>query len=418
MIVDVSPALINGLRTAVAAAPQDIALRLHLAELLVSRGDIGAAIAEIGQALHLEPESGQARALMARALAPAPVAGTDRGAPASGPGPRGPDDGGAPPSGFDWEAAEGEVEHIVEPRYVTSTPEKAGRDGYEAERPRVTLADVGGMEQVKQRLNAAFLAPVRNPGLRKLYGKSLKGGLLLYGPPGCGKTFLARALAGELGADFVSVGISDVLDMYVGQSERNVSALFEQARRRAPCVLFIDELDALGRRRNGGNPSHSTVHQLLTELDNVDTDNEGVFVLGATNQPWDVDPALRRPGRFDRTVLVTPPDASAREAILRSDLEGRPIEGIDTGALAAATDGFSGADMVHLCESAAERALLDSVDRGRARMIGMGDFEEALTEVRSSTGPWLEAARGVAMFANEGGAYDDLVAYLDKGGGR
>jgi SpoVK/Ycf46/Vps4 family AAA+-type ATPase len=275
---------------------------------------------------------------------------------------------------------------------------------------------VGGLADVKKRLDASFLAPLRNPELRALYGKSLRGGLLLYGPPGCGKTFLAKAVAGELGAAFLHVSLADVLDMYIGQSERNVKELFEVARSSAPCVLFLDELDAIGQKRSLTRNSgmRTTVNQLLTELDGVGSDNEGVFVLAATNHPWDVDPALRRPGRLDRTLLVLPPDLDAREAILRTHLRERPVERIDTRKLAKATDGFSGADLAHLCESASENALMDSVGSGTVRMIGMRDFDRALAEIRPSIGPWLETARNVALYANASGEYDDLAKWLRK----
>jgi SpoVK/Ycf46/Vps4 family AAA+-type ATPase len=288
-------------------------------------------------------------------------------------------------------------------------------EAFETERPSLRLADVGGMEAVKERLEVAFLAPMRHPELRRLYGQSLRGGLLLYGPPGCGKTFLARAVAGEMGAHFIVAGISEILDMWLGQSEHNLHELFLQARRNAPCVLFLDEVDALGQKRSqlrGSPAAGRIVNQLLTELDGVAADNEGLFVLAATNQPWDVDAALRRPGRFDRTVLVLPPDAPARASILEYHLRERPVENIDLARLVGRTDRFSGADLAHLCETAAEKALIESVRGGVVRMIGMADFEAALREVRPSTGPWFSSARGVAMFANEGGAYDELVAYF------
>ena len=195
------------------------------------------------------------------------------------------------------------------------------------ERPAVRLADVGGMEEVKQRLELAFLGPMRNPQLARAFGASMSGGLLLYGPPGCGKTFIARAVAGELGARFFPVGISDVLDMWVGSSERNLAEMFAAARRAAPCVLFFDEVDALGQKRSHLTHSSSmrnTVNQLLSEMDSLGNRNDGVFVLAATNHPWDVDPALRRPGRFDRMLLVLPPDAAARAAILAYHLRERP----------------------------------------------------------------------------------------------
>lgn len=145
-------------------------------------------------------------------------------------------------------------------------------------------------------------------------------------------------------------------------------------------------------------------------------DNGGVFVLGATNHPWDVDPALRRPGRFDRTMLVLPPDREAREAIFRYHLRNRPLDSIDIRRLAKRTDGLSGADIAHVCESAAEVALLDSVETGIPRMITMTDLETALADVRPSIDPWLDVARNVALFANGSGEYDDLARYLRRHG--
>jgi SpoVK/Ycf46/Vps4 family AAA+-type ATPase len=285
---------------------------------------------------------------------------------------------------------------------------------FDVARSALRLADVAGMSAVKQRLEAAFLAPMGNPELRRLYGKSLRGGLLLYGPPGCGKTFIARAVAGELGAHFISVSFADVIDMFVGQSERNIHELFGLARRNAPCVLFLDEVDALGQKRSQlrNTPMRSAVNQLLLELDDVSASNEGVFLLAATNHPWDVDSALRRPGRFDRTLLVLPPDEAAREAVFRFHLRDRPVERIDLVRLASLTDGYSGADIAHICETASEHALLDSVRLGTPRLIGQHDVEAAISEVRQSLGPWLDTAKNVARYANEGGAYNDLADYL------
>ncbi|HWD09327.1 MAG TPA: ATP-binding protein, partial [Actinomycetota bacterium] len=284
----------------------------------------------------------------------------------------------------------------------------------DVERPTITLADVGGLVDVKRRLETSFLGPMRNPELRRMYGKSLRGGLLLYGPPGCGKTFLARAVAGELGARFFGIGLHDVLDMWLGKSERNLHEVFETARRHAPCVLFLDEVDALGMKRT--NLAHSAgrgvVVQLLSELDSSRSDNEGVFVLGATNQPWDIDPALRRPGRFDRTLLVLPPDAPARASILEFHMRQRPVGKLEFRKLAEATPGYSGADLRLVCESASELALEESLRTGAARSIEMRDFDKALREMAPSTRPWFEVARNYAQFANEGGAYDDLLAYM------
>jgi SpoVK/Ycf46/Vps4 family AAA+-type ATPase len=393
-------ALLDSLRAAVAAAPDDAPLRIHLAGLLLDRGDVGEALQHVGAVLRADPTSEQALALMARAAPPAPAA----------PPP-------AEEGEFDWEHAESELEDVLPPMFVRGEPADATGDGeWEVERVAVKLEDVGGLADVKERLEIAFLGPLRNPELRRLYGKSLRGGLLLYGPPGCGKSFVARALAGELDAGFVSLSIHAVLDMWVGKSERNLHDIFQLARRNAPCVLFIDELDALGQRRSQlhHTPMRTTVNQLLSELDGLDAVNEGVFVLAATNHPWDVDTALRRPGRFDRMVLVLPPDSAAREAIFRTHLKERPVANIDLGRLARTSDGLSGADIAHVCETAAELALADAVRTGEHRLIEMRDVEAALGQVRPSTGPWFEAARNVVLFANENGVYDDLLAYLKR----
>jgi AAA+ superfamily predicted ATPase len=424
--------VVDSLRIALSARPEDTALRLALARRLLDSGDLPAAMAEAATALQHDPGCAEARDFMLSAVsAPRPAiaeatAPAETAAAAASPAQADPAEAAAPstPGDFDWSAAEDQVSDVIGPRFVAEPTAGSDSDApagpepdeaFETERPSLRLAEVGGMEAVKERLEVAFLAPMRNPELRRVYGKSLRGGLLLYGPPGCGKTFIARAVAGEMGAHFIVAGISEILDMWLGQSEHNLHELFMQARRNAPCVLFLDEVDALGQKRSqlrGSATAGRIVNQLLTELDSVASDNEGLFVLAATNQPWDVDSALRRPGRFDRTVLVLPPDPPARASILEYHLRERPVEKIDLARLVAQTDRFSGADLAHLCETAAEKALIESARSGVVRMIGMSDFEAALREVRPSTGPWFSSARGVAMFANEGGAYDELVAYF------
>ncbi|WP_460782694.1 ATP-binding protein [Microbacterium tumbae] len=393
---------------AVTNAPEDMALRLHAVELLVERGLLAEAIPHLGILLAADPSNGRALELMRWALA-----GGSRPSEHDAP----PVDAVGAGSGYDWGAAEEQVADIVGPAFVESAPSGTSPVEPEAERPTLTLADVGGMEQVKDRLTASFLAPLRNPELRRLYGKRLRGGLLLYGPPGCGKTYLARALAGELGASFLTLQLTDVLDPFLGVSEQNLHEQFQRARRHAPCVIFLDEVDALGQRRTGmgSTPMRGVVAQLLEELDGMSAGgNEGVYILAATNQPWDVDPALRRPGRLDRMVLVLPPDQPAREAIFRTHLRDRPIEGVDVVDLARRTEGYSGADIAHICESATETALLDSVHTGETRHIRMSDLLDAVNTVRSSIGDWLTSARNIALFGNSGGMYDDLKDYLKR----
>jgi AAA+ superfamily predicted ATPase len=437
--------LLDSLRNAVTAMPDDVPLRLHLATMLLRAGHRDEAVRHLGAVLQRDPGNAEAmRMLTSPAEVSGPPAspsadvdtsperahGSASAAPGSAPAQDIPDGipdgipgdgtGSGTGDGYDWSQAEDELRDVLPAMFVGDAGSvSAGLDearAYDAEHTGLTLADVAGLDEVKKRLEAAFLAPMRNPELRKLYGKSLRGGLLLYGPPGCGKTFIARAVAGELGARFITVSFADLIDMFVGRSERNIHELFEVARRNSPCVVFLDEVDAIGQKRSQlrNTPMRSAVNQLLLELDDVASDNSGVFLLAATNHPWDVDSALRRPGRFDRTLLVLPPDGPAREGVFRYHLRDRPVAGIDLAKLSRLTDGYSGADIAHVCETAAERALLDSVRRGEPRLIGQADLEDSVGEVRPSLGTWFETARNVALFANEGGAYDDLVAYLRK----
>jgi AAA+ superfamily predicted ATPase len=451
--------LLDSLRNAVAAMPDDVPLRLHLATMLLRAGQRDEAVRHLGAVLQRDPGNTEAMRMLTSPAessgpptvptaeldsSPERVRGSASPAPGAPPAPDGPPgtfqsgpsdteppesaaaetgaagNGGKGAEGYDWSQAENELKDVLPAMFVGEAGSvSAGIDearAYDAEHTGLTLADVAGLDEVKKRLEAAFLAPMRNPELRKLYGKSLRGGLLLYGPPGCGKTFIARAVAGELGARFITVSFADLIDMFVGRSERNIHELFEVARRNAPCVVFLDEVDAIGQKRSQlrNTPMRSAVNQLLLELDDVSSDNTGVFLLAATNHPWDVDSALRRPGRFDRTLLVLPPDGPAREGVFRYHLRDRPVGGVDLAKLSRLTDGYSGADIAHVCETAAEQALLDSVRRGEPRLIGQADLEGAVGEVRPSLGTWFETARNVALFANEGGAYDDLVAYLRK----
>ena len=392
--------LLQSMLAAVEARPDDLPLRLHLCQLLLDAGRGPEAVPHLAVVLQRQPDDARTQAMMARALGGETT-------------PQG--------SGVDWGALEEQFSESVPPRFVRSGQEPdpvLGHDDrtFDVESSTIRLADVGGMVEVKKRLEMAFLAPMRNEKLRNLFGKSLRGGLLLYGPPGCGKTFLARAVAGEMGARFISISIVDVLNMWIGQSERNLHDIFLAARGNAPCVIFLDEVDALGHKRSQLHSSSMRTlgNQLLAELDGMEGDNDGVFVLAATNAPWDVDPALRRPGRLDRTVLVAPPDAAARAAIITYHHASGPSRPSTWTGSSRATEDFSGADLAHLCETAAEYAMQDSIARNEVRMIEQRDFEAALREVRPSTKTWMVTARNVATFANEGGVYDELAKYLKQ----
>jgi SpoVK/Ycf46/Vps4 family AAA+-type ATPase len=269
------------------------------------------------------------------------------------------------------------------------------------------------MEDTKHRLQLTVFNTWRNPELTRAYGQRLRGGLLLYGPPGCGKTFLARAVAGELGAAFVSIGLTDILDMFFGESEKNLTRIFQSARQNSPSVLFFDEIDALGRKRTlRHDAGRELVNVLLSELDGVGSNNDDIFVIAATNHPWDIDVALRRPGRLDRTLFIPPPDQPARRALFELAMRQRPVASLDFDGLAGRTHGWSGADIVHLCNSATEIALAKALDQNRVEPIAMEHLRTGLSSIKPSVRSWFETARNFALFANAAGDWDDLLAYM------
>jgi ATP-dependent 26S proteasome regulatory subunit len=285
------------------------------------------------------------------------------------------------------------------------------------EAERITFADIGGLDEIKREIERRIILPFRKPSLFQRFRKRVGGGVLLYGPPGCGKTMLARATAGESGAKFFSVAIADVLDMYIGESERKLKALFEQARESAPAVLFFDEIEALGGKRANTREGTSSalISLFLAEMDGFAQNNHGVLILGATNVPWSVDPAFRRPGRFDRVLFVAPPDREARRHILALHLAERPTEGeLPIAEIAAATSGVSGADLAEVVETAADEAIAASLDAGSEIGIRAEHLRAALKRLKPTTGQWLTTARNYARYANEGGQYDEVLAFLER----
>jgi transitional endoplasmic reticulum ATPase len=282
------------------------------------------------------------------------------------------------------------------------------------QKPDIDFSDVSGMQQVKKEIEIKIIQPLKHPDLYKAYGKKTGGSILLYGPPGCGKTMIAKATAGQVNARFINVGLNDILDMWMGNSEKNLHRIFEYARKNTPCVLFFDEIDALGASRSDMKQSSGRhlINQFLQELDGVENSNEGVLILGATNIPWHLDPAFRRPGRFDRIIFVPPPDQEARAAMLQLKLKGKPAEQIDYEGLSKNIPEFSGADIGAIIDMAIEEKLEASFQGGIPLPLSTKDLLHAAKKHKASTKEWFAIAKNFALYANDAGLYDDILHYM------
>lgn len=442
---------IRSLRAALEASPDNVALLVHLADVLASYGRHREAETEYRAALRLQPgdgdiqlklatcyyEAGQdshaqvlVEALLKRPETPPATRvlrarlclreGDVQGAvhayrAALDEDPDLEDPALSERLGVSPAPADDEDE-IVDGRVRARSHDEGGSGGAEVERPRGGFETVGGMEELKEEIALKIIKPMAHPELFAAYGKTIGGGILLYGPPGCGKTHLARATAGEVKASFLAVGISDVLDMWIGQSERNLSAIFEQARAEAPSVLFFDEVDALGAKRNDMRQSagRQLINQFLSELDGYAQSNDGLLVLAATNAPWHMDSAFRRPGRFDRIIFVPPPDEVARAAILRLLLKDKPTQTVDYDHIAKKTHEFSGADLKGLVDRAVEGKLQEALKTGTPVPLTTKDLLRARKGIKPTTRDWFATARNHAMYANQGGLYDDVLAWLER----
>jgi len=233
--------------------------------------------------------------------------------------------------------------------------------------PTVTWNDVGGLENVKRELQELVQYPVEHPEKFLKFGMMPSKGVLFYGPPGCGKTLLAKAIANECQANFISIKGPELLTMWFGESEANVRDVFDKARSAAPCVLFFDELDSIAKSRGGtsgdaGGASDRVINQILTEMDGMGA-KKNVFIIGATNRPDIIDPAILRPGRLDQLIYIPLPDDGSRLAILKSNLRKSPIhKDVDLPYMAKMTKGFSGADLTEICQRACKLAIRESID--------------------------------------------------------
>lgn len=282
------------------------------------------------------------------------------------------------------------------------------------QKPSINFNDVGGMDLVKKEIELKIIKPLIHPEIYKSYGKKTGGGILMYGPPGCGKTYLAKATAGQINSRFYAIGLNEILDMWIGNSEKNLHQVFEMARDNKPCVMFFDEIDALGASRSDMKQSagRHLINQFLQELDGVSTSNDGILIMGATNAPWHLDPAFRRPGRFDRILFIHPPDEAARVAILKIKLKDKPVEEIDYASIAKKTDGFSGADLNAMIDRAIEQKLESAFEDGVPKPITTKDLLQVLKSQHPSTKEWFGSARNFALYSNETGLYNDILDYL------
>merc|ERR1711990_860319 len=264
------------------------------------------------------------------------------------------------------------------------------------ETPNVNWEDIGGLEKTKKDLIEMVQYPIEYPEIYRKYGQTPSRGVLFYGPPGCGKTLLAKAIANECQANFISIKGPELITMWFGESEANVRDVFDKARSAAPCVLFFDELDSIAKSRggsagDGGGASDRGINQILTEMDGMGS-KKNVFIIGATNRPDIIDSAIMRPGRLDQLIYIPLPDDGSRMAILKSNLRKSPVaDTVDLPYLAKMTRGFSGADLTEICQRACKLAIRESIDadikrekekqRAGATTMDVDDEEDLVPEI-------------------------------------
>lgn len=254
------------------------------------------------------------------------------------------------------------------------------------EKPEVGFEDVAGLNEVKEEIKNKLIYPFLHPDKAELYGIRTGGGILLYGPPGTGKTHIARAVSNEVDAIFYSIKPSEVMSKWVGESEQNIKNLFQTARDNERSVIFIDEVEALipKRRTSGSTVMQRVVPQILAELEGVETKNDNLLFIGATNEPWSIDPAALRPGRFDEKIYVPPPDLEARIKIFQLNLKGKPLGEIDFNELGKLAEGYSGADIRHICMKASLIPFKESINTGEDREILVDDFLIVMENIKPS----------------------------------
>jgi transitional endoplasmic reticulum ATPase len=255
------------------------------------------------------------------------------------------------------------------------------------EKPDVTFDDVAGLDNVKEEIRNKIVYPLLYPEEARKFGIQSGGGVLLYGPPGTGKTYIAKAVAHEVDAVFFSIKPADIMSKWVGESERNIARLFAEARRQAKSVIFIDEVESLipKRKDSGSTVMQRVVPQILAEMEGIESKKGSILFVGASNEPWSIDHAALRPGRFDEKIYVPPPDFSARVRIFELNLKDRPLEAdVDMNRLGELTSGYSGADIRQVCLKSALIPFHESIHGINQRGIAMADLLTTLEVVKPS----------------------------------
>ncbi len=427
---------INGLLEALKFSPENIPLRLHISTLLIQKEAFDEAIGHLKEGLKLAPGNGAISGLLGQCYYStenysAAIVLLENSL------------GDENPSSLLYyclslykdgamDEARRHYRHLLShyPEYAHEELDMVFRDkvddpghsDYEEDDPftevcDITFADVGGMAYVKKQIDLKILKPLKHPELYKAYGKKSGGGILLYGPPGCGKTYIAKATAGEMNARFINVSINQVLSQWHGESEKILNELFESARLHTPCVLFIDEIDALAGKRNElrNSAGKSLVNQLLAEMDGLSSNNEGVLIIGATNVPWHLDPAIMRPGRFDRLIFIPPPDDESRESIFQIHLKDKPTGKLNLSKIVKQTKNYSGADIQAAIDSCVEEKLEEAFEKNATINIETGDLAAAVKLHKPvAVTEWLKTARNYAVYSNESGLYNDILDFINK----
>ncbi|WP_406657025.1 AAA family ATPase [Methanolobus sp. ZRKC2] len=277
--------------------------------------------------------------------------------------------------------------------------------------PNIGFSDIGGLEDVKEEIRKAIIYPFTHKDLYQMYGQKAGEGILLYGPPGCGKTMMAKAAAKECSADFISVKTSSIVSKWVGASEKNIKQIFDTARQGEKSIIFFDEIDSVAVRRSESEDyAKRVVNEMLAQMDGVDTAGDDLLVLAATNEPWSIDPALRRPGRFSKMVFIPEPDFEARVAIFNIQLKNRPLDDdVDLRVLAEMTESYSGADISSICKEAADIPLGEALKGRNARKIGMQDFAIAVGKRKPSITSWYIGARKAIQKTGEEEVFSEII---------